>query len=191
MSRLRSRLASSFGPRQSRVVSVRSRGSAAGGGGIPAGLMQALLQQQQGFNQGADARFAQVNKMADKTRRRALKANKKALRRAASIGEAQKTALNQQGIQQQAQSQQSLASRGLGNTTIVEQQQRAINQDIDRRRAEIDEDIAGRQSALLSQRAGLEQSLGTLGIDTFLSRRDQLPGLSQQTLALLAQLGGG
>jgi len=189
MSRLRSRLSQAFGPRQSRVVSVRSRGRRGGGRDFRS-ILAALSQQQSQFNQGASARFAKVQRLSDRTRRRSMRASNRALRSARKIGASQKEELGRQAVKSKAGSQQSLASRGLGNTSIVEQQSRAIDEDVARQSRTIDEDIARRRMDIFQQQAGMEAGLGQMGIDTFLSRRQQAPNLSQ-TLQLLQQLGGG
>jgi hypothetical protein len=152
--------------------------------------LASLQNQQNSFNVGQEARFARINRRAASTRRRAVAANRRALKAAKKIGRAQKREIGRQAVKSKAGSTQSLTSRGLGNTTIVEQQSRAIDEDANRARAEVDEQIAGRQMAIHSQRAGLEESLGRFGVDTLLSRRDQAPNISQ-TLQLLARLGGG
>lgn len=193
MSRLRSRLAETFGPKKSRVVSVTSRG---GGGSSrrssrsTRNLMNALQAQQQKFNVGQEKRFSQVNIMAARTRRRTIAANKKALREARKVGKEQKKELGRRATKSKASSQQSLTNRGLGNTTIVESQNRAIEGDFARQSRAVDEDVSRRRVGVLENQAGLEFGTGQLGIDTFLSRRDQAPNISQ-TLQLLQQLGQG
>lgn len=183
----------SFGPRRSIPVSQfptqGGGGGFGGGGGDFRNLFAAFQQQQSQFNQGAQARFAQVNRLSAQTRARALKANQQALQEARRVGAAQKVELGRRSEKRQAVSKQSLAQRGLGNTSIVESQERAIEGDFARQSRAIDEDVSRRRVGVLENRAGLEFGLGELGINTFLSRRDQSPNISQ-TLQLLQQLGG-
>lgn len=183
-------LASRFGPRTSRTVSVRSTGSSGGGFRGMSSLLDALNQQREEFNAQQDARFAQVNKMAQRTRQRVIANSKRAMTQARKIGKNQRREINRSVVGAKAESVQSLTDRGLGNTTIVDQQARGIMGDARRAKRAVAEDVARRRMDIFSQRSGLEAGLGQLGIDTFLSRADEAPNMAQ-TLALLQQFGGG
>lgn len=77
-------------------------------------------------------------------------------------GEARQGALDR-GVQQQASGAQSLTSRGLGNTTAVDNLQRAISGDTSRSLARIDEALAGMHSNLSVQQGRDEaQAYGAL-----------------------------
>lgn len=194
---LRSQLESRFGPRRSgQVVSVRSNapqlGGGVGGGTNPElqRMITALQKQRNEANRAAELRFQGITQQATQTRTRALGANTQAQQSIANLGASSRASINRRATQRRAASTQSLISRGLGNTTVVEGQQRAITSDADAAITRVNEGVGSAQAGIFGDRAGIEERTGRLGIDTALSRQDELPALSM-TLQLLQQLAGG
>lgn len=104
------------------------------------------------------------------------------------VGTSARQRIADQQAQQSAASDQSLISRGLGNTTVVNANRRGIASDAERANQSIDEQVASMKSGLLTQRAGSELQLGNLNADAILSR-SATSGLDMNTyLQLIQQL---
>jgi len=74
-----------------------------------------------------------------------------------------------------AKSGQNLASRGLGNTTIVDSTRRGIESDAERNQQALSEQVATSKAGVLGQKAGFQQGIGNLMADSILSRQDVGP----------------
>ncbi len=113
---------------------------------------------------------------------------------AKTLGQSSQLDIERNRLRGLAQSQQSLIGRGLGNTTIVDAQARGINADAQRAGIQNRESQARLRTGLLTQQAGAQLGLGTLGIDTALSSQNvqNAPNqqLFQQLLQQLAAQGG-
>jgi len=116
--------------------------------------------------------------------------NQQAQAAAASVGEQAKVRAGQHNEQQLAKSQQSLVSRGLGNTTIAGAASRGINADYAQNLGNIDEQQAKLRSGLLTQAAGAEMALGNFNADAILSRQNVGPDLGMYS-SLLQSLSAG
>lgn len=109
------------------------------------------------------------------------------------VGTAARQRVADTQTQQSASSDQSLISRGLGNTTVVNAARRGIQSDAERANQSIDEQVGAMKSGLLTQRAGAEMDLGRLNADAILSR-SATSGLDMnaylQLIQQLARTGG-
>lgn len=178
---IRQRLRSIFGDRPSgRTVSVRTRG---GGGGGQAINLSKLLQQFQSSQSSQFANLLAAQREGASRARKRLRAARKQLRK---VGGAEFKRISQEGERMGAQAQQSLASRGLSNTTIREAQERGIASDVAQRRAELTERLASMRAGLEERAAGLEFGLGRFGVETL---QQGAPNI-QQFLSLIQSLGG-
>lgn len=189
MARIRSRLNRAFGekPEESRVVNIRSRGGGRFNSRRFGALADRLSQQQSAFNQQQNQRFARLQRIGERTRSRALKAQNRALTASRGVSAARQEEVTRSGVRQSASLQQSRISRGLQNTTIAGSEERGVASDVSRRRRAIDADQSLRESGILQGTAQLESQLGQFQSDLFLSRSDQNPAFNQ-TLQLLQQL---
>lgn len=107
-----------------------------------------------------------------------------------NVGDQAKQRAGQQNQQQLAQAQQSLISRGLGNTTVLDSANRGINSDYAMNLGDIDEQQARLRSGLLTQQAGAEMGLGQFNADAILSRQNVGPDLGMYTQLLQALAAG-
>jgi len=83
--------------------------------------------------------------------------------------------ISDQNTRNLAKSKQSLGSRGLGNTTIVDSATRGINADTERNRQSLSEQVALGRAGVLGQKAGAQQNIGRLMADSILSRQNVGP----------------
>jgi hypothetical protein len=111
---------------------------------------------------------------------------------AATMGQTQQQDINRRATQEQAQSEQSLISRGLGNTTVRSAARRGIAADAGRARAGVAEQVTGQQIGILGQQTGAQMDLGRLMSDAILSRVDQGPNMEamMQLISQIAAMGG-
>ena len=156
---------------------------------ILASLSASLQQQQQSFNESSDTRYTALLKQFKGVKKGVNRKQKKAGQAINQIGREGTQRIDDARQQALASSQQSLMSRGLGNTTITSSANRGINADAERAQQSLGETLAGQRAGLFQQQAGQTQSLGQLGIDTSLSRRDVAPDMNTY-LQLIQQLSG-
>lgn len=110
-----------------------------------------------------------------------------------NMGQAQNAQITAENTKNLASSDQDLTSRGLGNTTIRESNQRGINNDTAQQRANVAEQVATAKSGLLTQRAGALQNFANYRTDSELSKQNVPPDL-QTYMSLIQNLsanGGG
>lgn len=109
------------------------------------------------------------------------------------MGTSARTRVESQRKSNLGSTENDLINRGLGNTTVRTNARRGVNSDAERANESIDENVAGAQSGLLTQKAGATADLGRLSADSILSRQNQGPDASTYAslLASLGQSGGG
>jgi len=153
-------------------------------------LTSAFQQQQQEARQAQEKQYSQILRQFRRTKSSVRRKQQQALGSISNLGDTARQRVAGQAQQAQASSQQSLISRGLGNTTVGLTASRGIASDAERAQQAIDEQVGARRSGLLQQQAGQEQSLGRLGIDTTLSRQNVSPdqGAYLQLIQQLASL---
>jgi hypothetical protein len=103
------------------------------------------------------------------------------------MGNTQMNQINQAETKSKGQSEQDLISRGLGNTTVRSSVNRGIEADATNARNSVAEAVANAKSGLATQRAGAEESLGNMRINSLLSRQN-VPPNAQMYAALIQQL---
>lgn len=178
-----------FGPKRSIVVShtYKPSGSSGGisGGGLAGSnvgnsnaILNRLMESENQANQAAEQRYQQLLQGAARTQRQVMGTYAQANNLLGTQGNAAKSAAQAAGVQQQGAAAQSLMSRGLGNTTVVDSTRRGINADTQRQIAAIDEAVAGQKAGLLTQQAGAQMNLGQFQADSLLSRRDERPDMN-------------
>jgi hypothetical protein len=151
-------------------------------------MLSSLRQEQDAYNASSLQRWSQLQKMARRTNKSALRTQRRALQTAKKLGRTRKKQIKAAGQQQLADVEQQATSRGLGNTTVRSSLRRGVQSDIQNQLSAVNESIAAQQAGLLSQRAGLQADLGRFSTDTFLSRSDQFPQVSN-ILQLLRRMG--
>lgn len=91
-------------------------------------------------------------------------------------------------VKQNASTEQDTVNRGIGNTTIRSNLLAGNGVAAQKADQSIDENVAGQQANLMTQKAGAQLQLGNLSADSILSKNIQSPDTSAY-LNLLAQLG--
>lgn len=143
-----------------------------------------LMQQFQTEN---TARNKQIQTQMTAQRKRQQELMRAARAHTQKMGAARRTEITDAGIKQQGMAQQSLISRGLGNTTIQDSVSRGINSDVSKAMTQQRDLESGRMSGLYSQEAGMQLPQAQF----------QLGGINMQSggledyIRLLGMLGGG
>ncbi len=125
--------------------------------------------------------------MLDRQRAQQAKLMKQARGQIAKTGASRRRDIQESGVRRQGQSQQSLISRGLGNTTIQDSVKRGIDDSTTRSMTHQRDLEAGQMSGLYSREAGMQLGEGQFQLGGV---RNMSGGLDDY-IRMLSQLGGG
>lgn len=203
MSSLRSRLAGSFSSQGGRIVSQTPRSTAGHETGVSQfyrdrkarEAAQPLVQAQKKTNRSAEQQYQDLLKNI-RSQQQVLMGSggifDSALGQLAQSGADAKAGVQDNRLRQIAQANQSLLSRGLGNTTIAPTVTRGINADAARSIRAIDESVNRQKSGVRLSQAGAQLQLANLESGGILSRQIQGPDVNSYLSLLqnLAQFGG-
>lgn len=177
-----------------RVVSVKPR-AGTGGGGTPANLQNliaSITKAQKAQQAAARKRYKALQKQFKKVQQQVQGKMGEASSQISELGKTRAEEIKEQGTEALARTQQSAMSRGLGNTTVLDNLQQGVLKGVSKEQRALLEQLAGLRSGLATTQANQLMSLGQLGIDTSLSRIDQGPDLGAYAnlIAMLTQAGG-
>lgn len=183
-----------------RVVSIQTKSppSITGGGRNQLDLTPILRGMQQAQQQANQANLDRYNNMMGYVN--SLQENlfgqggiySQAQEQLQGVGDAARQRVQTSQARQQANAEQDLISRGLGNTTVRSSVRRGISSDAERAQQAIDEQVAQRQAGFLQNYGQARAGFGQFAVDSMLSRQDQTQnmGLYLQLLQQLAAQGG-
>lgn len=159
MAGFKQRLSQQLGPRpQGQIVSYKSKGGGGGAGGAGAFMRQYQAQ--------ASQRTEALKQQREQTLRLGRAAFERARGELSKVGGAARERIGQSREGRLARSQQSLISRGLGNTTILGSRERGIESDIGREQGSLDEMLARMRAGLEERAGGFELNLGQFGLQS-------------------------
>lgn len=166
-------------PGQVRSVQSNNPAGAASGGGIDPKILQNLLAQfQTDSTQARNDSLAQYDSLLKSVDATEGRVNSYL----GNLGSSGRTRIDRDAQNAYGKTQQSIVSRGLGNTTIADDLNRGVARDAEDARQSLDDRIA-------SQQIQTQQQLGNARGDAILSRANIQPDLSQ-FLGLIQALGG-
>ena len=177
---------------QPRVVSMTPLGGGGTGGNNQ--LMQNLLAQlQSSFDAANSAGLAQYKNLLGSvkgTQQSILGKGGtygKAMGQLNNFGRSAMSDINLNTANQLGAMDQSMVSRGLGNTTLRSNAAQGVNADAQRQKLMLQDQIAAQKSGLFERQAGMQANMGNLMADSILSRQNVGPDMSQY-LTLIQQL---
>lgn len=139
------------------------------GGGGSGGRTGGKIMSRQ-FMERMDVQAAKRTRALEKQRARTLKLGRAAFERArgelSKVGGAARERIGMSRERRLGSSQQSLISRGLGNTTILDTAGRGIESDIGREQLSLDDMLARQRSGLEERAGGFELNLGQFGLQS-------------------------
>lgn len=155
-----------------------------GGGSMSAGKRMQLLKEQRGQDTAQNAA-----RQAAMDRQKAQQAAlfKKAQDRLSQLGKTGEQRVREGGEKFEARGIQSLVSRGLHGTTVLDAFQRGVRSDTERGVTDVQERVAGRSADLFSREAGLQIPEGQFQLGGI----NMMSGGLEDYIRLLSMLGGG
>lgn len=154
------------------------------GGQVSSRSSRALIAQQKKDADDRNAKFEAIMKKQQETQAKLME---QARGQIAKQGASRRQDIRETGQQQQAQGQQSLISRGLGNTTIQDSVRRGINTSTDRSMTQQGDLEAGRMADTYQREAGMQLGEGQFQLGGVKS----MGGGLEDYIAMLTALGGG
>lgn len=176
---LSQRLAGSFSQRGPTQTITSSRGT-----GVNSRQTRALAAQKKKDDDARNKKFEAILK-AQREQQAALM--EKARGAISKQGKSRREDIQRTGVQRQATGQQSLISRGLGNTTIQDSVRRGINASTDRAMTAQGDFEAGRMADTYSREAGMQLGQGQFQLGGV----QAMGGGLEEYIAMLASLNQG
>jgi hypothetical protein len=150
-----------------------------------------LIAAQNQTNQANEARFQQVTAEAQAAQQRFREQIERGLGELDNLGREARLRVQEGGEKRRGNITQDLVSRGLFNTTVLDQQRRQSFRDQERQQQAIDEQVGRARSGLIERGAFGGVDTSRLLIDSLLSRQDRGPDLNRLSSLIQQFTAGG